>query len=66
MKSGRLRCANVSSPLLATEEWISTLYSTECLRAFRSPSAIPDRPRLRLVSRPPKAHLISAENKRKD
>ena len=36
MKSGRLRYASVSSPSLATAEWISTLCSTECLRAYRS------------------------------
>ena len=36
MKSGRLRCASVSSPSLATAGLISTLCSTECLRAYRA------------------------------
>ena len=32
----RPRYASVSSPSLATAGWISTLFSTECLRAYRS------------------------------
>ena len=35
-KSGGPRYASVSSPSLATAGWISTLFSTECLRAYRS------------------------------
>ena len=35
-KSGRPRYASVSSPSLATAGWISTRFSTECLRAYRS------------------------------